>query len=286
MNLSDIKPFARYVRHFELTPESKYPEWVPADARLFFCVSGCGKIYTSEGMRVLKPGSMLYVNSGNVYRHMPGNVSYLAVNFDFTQDFNYMTTPVALINLDELNIKHPLKMTKIDDAPCFDKYCFFEDFYSLQKHLEALEKEFVQKFSFYREKTSAILINILASIARRAERHDSSNTRFDIEKIVEYINLHYAENIDNATLSKIFHFHPNYISAEFKRCTGKPLHKYVLEMRLLNAISLMELGNTNISQIASLTGFSDSNYFCRYFKQVMGTTPKKYIQSYAKTMNR
>ena len=41
----------------------------------------------------------------------------------------------------------------------------------------------------------------------------------------------------------------------------------------------MESGNSSISEIAALTGFSDTNYFTRYFKQIIGTTPGKYIQS-------
>jgi YesN/AraC family two-component response regulator len=53
----------------------------------------------------------------------------------------------------------------------------------------------------------------------------------------------------------------------------------VLETRIRSAISLMESGNSSISEIAALTGFSDTNYFTRYFKQIIGTTPGKYIQT-------
>ncbi|WP_423827224.1 helix-turn-helix domain-containing protein [Sharpea porci] len=38
---------------------------------------------------------------------------------------------------------------------------------------------------------------------------------------------------------------------------------------------MMESGFTNISEIAHSCGFSDSNYFSRYFKKKTGISPKQ-----------
>ena len=98
------------------------------------------------------------------------------------------------------------------------------------------------------------------------------------DEILEYIEMNYSKPIDNRFLGELFHFHPNYISAEFKRITGKSLHQFVLETRILNGVSLMESGYDNIKEISELTGFCDSNYFSRYFKKTMGISPINYIK--------
>ena len=100
----------------------------------------------------------------------------------------------------------------------------------------------------------------------------------NVENIIEYVQNHYCEELNNTELSKIFHFHSNYINSEFKKHTGKSLHGYMLELRILKSISLIESGFTDISEIAYSCGFGDSNYFSRYFKKKTGISPIKYAK--------
>ena len=84
-----------------------------------------------------------------------------------------------------------------------------------------------------------------------------------------YIQKNYSKSLTNAELAKIFHYHPNYLSAEFKRSMGMPLHRYLLETRIMKASSLIESGYKNLDEIANICGFKDINYFIRYFKTIL-----------------
>ena len=279
MDFGNIRPFVRFVRHLEFRQDTVFPPYYPLDARLFYVSSGEGRIDIGDSVLTMPAGSLLFINAGCTYRLLPCSAVYIAVNFDFTCEHSAQEKPVPPINLSTTAPIAPIEKHTFPDAPFFNSVCFIDEIPSLQGKLLQLEQEFTQKLPYYRQETSAILLSVLTALARRTELRFSEDNRFDINQIIKYIQQHSSEPLDNQTLAACFHFHPNYLSAQFKRSTGKPLHRFVLETRILNAVSLMESGNSSISKIAALTGFSDTNYFTRYFKQIIGTTPGKYIRS-------
>ena len=279
MDFGSIRPFARFVRQLEYLPDTVSPPCYPMDARLFFVSSGEGRIETNGKVLTMPTGSILYINAGCPYRLLSCSAVYIAVNFDFTWAHAELETPVPPLNLNTAAPKPPIEVHTFPELPCFDTVCFYPEFHHAKVKLLQLEREYSRQLPFFRQEMSAILLSILTDLARHTELRTSATNRFDAEQIIQYIHSHSGEPLDNRTLAAHFHFHPNYISAEFKRSIGKPLHRYVLETRIRKAVSLMESGNSSVTEIAALTGFSDTNYFTRYFKQIIGTTPGKYIQS-------
>jgi YesN/AraC family two-component response regulator len=279
MNFKDICPFARFVRHITVDENTVFPPYFPIDARLFYVTAGTGKIEINNNILKMPSGSALYINSGEVYRLLPCNASYIAANFDFSSKHSKHTIPIAPINFNDYKNETPIEHMTFHDAEYFNHYYLRTDLHSLKPKLLELEKECSSKLPFYNEQASHLLASILTEIARCAVRLPSKEKKLDINEVANYIQAHYAEKLDNKTLSKIFYFHPNYINAEFKRSIGKSLHRYLLEVRIINAITLMESGQRIISEIAAQTGFSDTNYFSRYFKKLTGTTPGRYIKS-------
>ncbi len=280
MKFCDIKPFARYVRLLEVDKNTHYPEFFPLDARLFYTVDGCGKIIVGGKEHSLPVGSILFINSGCRYQIMSENVVFLAVNFDFTQnnaDSDFIYPPVNTRFLEKGTT--PVEYVNFSDAPCFDSFCFFENFHSLQIELLRLEKEFSRRLPFYKQQSSYILSSVLTAMARKSETRNQKEDSFNIEKIIKYIHANLECELDNIKIGKVFHFHPNYISAEFKRYTGQTLHQYVLNARIFKATALMESGISDIAVIAKNCGFADTNYFSRYFKKNIGISPSTYIRS-------
>ena len=279
MKFIEMQPFARFVRQLKLDMETCFPTYVPLDARLFYVLSGEGQISIDNRVVSISAGNVLFVSAGYAYRLLPCNAEYLAVNFDFTSEHAELDVPVPPANQDNLRQYSIIEKANFEDALCFNEYSIFSNVFQLQRDLLRLEKEYVRKLPAYKTNCSHILASVLIELFRQAETRQSAS-RFDIKQIVRYVQKNYALQIDNGTVAEEFHFHPNYISSEFKRYTGKSLHQYVLETRILAALTLMEAGNQNIAEIAGRTGFSDVNYFIRYFKKIMGTTPAKYIRNF------
>ena len=279
MIFRDIRPFARFVRYLELNESAQYPLSCPLDARLFYVVEGEGCIELDGQALMLPVGSVLYINAGQPYRLCAARVVYLAVNFDFTDQHRTLDTPVPPVNVMRGDTPELVEHVTFEQLPQFNRFIQCFDCHALLPELKRLHKEYTRKLPFADQKASHLLASVLTSLARRTEQRGNKETRLDIEQVIAYIHAHLTEATDNRTIAKQFHFHPNYISAEFKRYTGQPLHQYVLETRVMAAVSLMESGNGNVADVAAKTGFGDPNYFSRIFKQVTGISPAKYIRT-------
>ncbi len=96
------------------------------------------------------------------------------------------------------------------------------------------------------------------------------------ERIIQYLNQHFAEEISLSGLAEEFFLAPTYLAKRFKENTGKTVIQYLEELRLKNARELLQSSDLSISEIALKTGYSDSNYFARSFRKVCKVTPREY----------
>ncbi|HCG25335.1 MAG TPA: hypothetical protein DE060_06075 [Lentisphaeria bacterium] len=69
---------------------------------------------------------------------------------------------------------------------------------------------------------------------------------------------------------------PNYLSAIFHRDYGRRLTEVLVEKRLDAAYDMLSSGKLNVAEAAFKTGFRDSSYFSRLFRQRFGISPKNF----------
>ena len=96
-----------------------------------------------------------------------------------------------------------------------------------------------------------------------------------INVVLDYIENHYAEPINNTELAQLIHVSDNHFYYLFKEIIGIAPHQYVNELRLKKAMKLLIKGQYNLLEIAEKTGFSDYNNFGRKFKEYYGYPPSK-----------
>lgn len=69
---------------------------------------------------------------------------------------------------------------------------------------------------------------------------------------------------------------PNYLSAIFKAETGVRLTEYITNIKMREAARLLRESQKHITEITSLVGYDNANYFSRLFKKQYGVTPSEY----------
>jgi AraC-like DNA-binding protein len=106
----------------------------------------------------------------------------------------------------------------------------------------------------------------------------SSSTISDF--VVEFILTRDVEDFETLNVSSIareFDINRSYLSQRFKNDKNYSLHEYILIIKLLRSVSVLESNNDiTIEELSRKMGFSSADYFRRVFKRRIGTTPGKY----------
>ncbi|MBP2058307.1 AraC-like DNA-binding protein [Lactobacillus colini] len=102
---------------------------------------------------------------------------------------------------------------------------------------------------------------------------NSLSRRFDYIKVaLDYIQTHYAEEINIATLSSLLNLSSSYFSHIFKSTTGETPVANIEKVRLAHAKQLILETNLEMWQIANKTGFASLKAMNRAFKKYYDTT--------------
>lgn len=96
------------------------------------------------------------------------------------------------------------------------------------------------------------------------------------EAIIEYLNEHYKEKLQQQELADRFHFSREYFARFFKTQTGMTFKEYIVRYRLEKARDELIRKDNNILEVALQNGFSSETQFINSFKNVFGLTPLKY----------
>lgn len=96
-------------------------------------------------------------------------------------------------------------------------------------------------------------------------------------QLIEYLKVHFSEDIKVEDLSKHFNFNGTYLARVFKKYTGDSPMKYLIDLRINDAIRLIrEREDLDIKLISEMVGYTDPRYFSRIFKARIGTSPSEY----------
>lgn len=97
-----------------------------------------------------------------------------------------------------------------------------------------------------------------------------------VDKAMNYIKEHYAEDLKAAEIAKLINISPNYFSLLIKQATGKHFNELLNEIRINHAKSLLKETNYKIFQIGEMVGYKNYKYFVQIFKKLTSVSPSKF----------
>ena len=133
----------------------------------------------------------------------------------------------------------------------------------------------VKKDDFYLMKA---IINFLISKYIANATFTEKNKKVDsfIKNMVDYIDNNYDKDISLESCANELGYTPTYLSALINKTFNRTLLSMVNEKRILKALSLLEESNMNITEIASLCGYTSLRSFNRNFKNYVGVSPTEF----------
>lgn len=141
-------------------------------------------------------------------------------------------------------------------------------------------------------RTATLLMEVLYDLATSADFHRLSSSHYShaevpvtsrrIQKVKDYIDTHYQEDIRMETLSDMVNMTPNALSRFFKQRTNRSITNYINEVRIGQATLLLADSTQTVVEISYKCGFNTISNFNRTFKAVKGVTPTEFRESYKK----
>jgi len=104
----------------------------------------------------------------------------------------------------------------------------------------------------------------------------SQTYRKEISRLIDYLKLHFAENITLSSAARYINMSESYLSTMFKKETGVSFVEYLTRLRIEKAAELLKTSDMPSYIIAEKVGYENINYFGRSFKKVMGVSPSQF----------
>ncbi|MCR4923732.1 MAG: AraC family transcriptional regulator [Lachnospiraceae bacterium] len=148
-----------------------------------------------------------------------------------------------------------------------------------------IEKEYFGKAPLSGANIYSMLIEMFVNVGRK---YGNTASSFDVShdkqieytekflSICDYINLHFAEDLNLDDISSMCGFSKFHFTRLFKQFTGKTFYYYVNTKRIENAGKLLVNPRASITEVAINSGYSSLPAFVRMFKQIKGVTPSEF----------
>jgi AraC-like DNA-binding protein len=102
------------------------------------------------------------------------------------------------------------------------------------------------------------------------------NEDLAVRRTKQFLDEHYAERVSLHQLASLTRLSAYHLNRSFCRKIGMPPHEYQVQVRIMQAKSLLRHGRS-IAETASRVGFADQSHFTRHFKRSVGVTPGKFL---------
>ncbi|WP_338554652.1 response regulator [Paenibacillus sp. KS-LC4] len=97
-----------------------------------------------------------------------------------------------------------------------------------------------------------------------------------VQKINDYIQEHFRENLTIKQLGEVFYLNPVYLGQLLMKKNGLGFNESLHDLRIAEAVSLLEQNKLKNCDIAERVGYSNYSHFLKEFEKRWGTSPSKY----------
>ncbi len=250
--------------------------------------------YVEEGRAnyCLNDGDQSIIEAGNYYfighlathSYMATSKSFKMINVMFNPSFfdDSLTGAKTLFEiLGSKKINFDVNMFSVNPAT----FTFKDRDGSIKKLLDDIMEEYTNKKPGYLEiircKLSEIIIKSLRPIYVRVP-HTAASTSDPFTKVIQYVNMHYGNNLTLSELCEISNYSVPHMSKKFKESFGISFSKYHMELRINASRRYLTNTGKTIDEIMDIVGYRDKKSFYNAFKKVSGTTPDAYRRKYRK----
>lgn len=221
-----------------------------------YILSGSADYYFSDKTYTVKKGNIIFLNKNSIYKlrvTSKEDWEHIVISFKITNPNDIKNLPFETVN----TITHNQRFVEL-----------FKEIYNVWSNCSTGYK--IQAKAL----TTQIIYELICENLKQTFGSCSEYNTF--EKVIKYIEQNYNKKITVEELAKITGYSASHFTRVFLKIYGISPITYLNHLRITHAKNLLKANQHSIEQIAIKCGFSNVYYFSRYFKQITGTTPKKF----------
>jgi len=154
-----------------------------------------------------------------------------------------------------------------------------KEIYRVWPWLEKIEYINLEEELSYMESEEEIKTKFMEYICRISEtirKYELHQTDSLVKMTCEYVLRHVEEEISLKDAAQELHASKDYIGKVFKQKTGENFNQYVTKIKMEHAKYLIKSGSYKNYEVSEKLGYSNTDYFCRLFKNYTGYTPLEF----------
>ena len=156
-------------------------------------------------------------------------------------------------------------------------HVYYDESGKVRRLILDMKDEYNQIQFGYERQLKLHLNSLLLLLVRQLTPEDYFSPHSDIMfEITEYMFQHYVENITLNSISKLFHFSPQYLCRKFKAETGFSFIDYLQKIRIAQSCSLLENSDMSITEISVSVGYQNLKHFETVFRKHTMQSPRQY----------
>jgi AraC family transcriptional regulator len=142
-----------------------------------------------------------------------------------------------------------------------------------------LQRELRRSDASSRLALETLVFELLAAIGGRTERdHDARVRAGWVEMVRDLIHAHLDRPLRVTDLAEAAGVHRVHLGRVFRAQFGESIGDYHRRLRIEWAARELAREGVRVSDVALRAGFADQSHFTRFFRQMMGVTPRAYRQ--------
>lgn len=232
----------------------------------------------------------LFDHSG--FDYLPGESVIVppkvTMNIDFPEANHYNPTQCIALAIDnfhiqqtlhDLNERYPKSLSGQSWQLNYDQFHFYnneEIAQLINKLIHVCSSQMRDKDVLADLALKELVVRVIQTQHLHANDHGSFNNSNPLSYIIGYINSNINQKIQIAELSDKACMSKATFYRIFKREFGMSPLDYILREKINRAKHLLLNTNQKVISISYELGFTDVNYFIRYFKKSEGITPAQY----------
>ena len=176
-------------------------------------------------------------------------------------------------------VRHVAEGAGVDPDRPVAPNCHFRDaqIEHITRALEAERRAGHPGGSLYTDSLGTALAVRLLDSEPRPTAFDRGLSPGRLRRVTEYIEEHLDQDLTLAHLADVAGVSASHLKTLFRRSTGLPVHRYVVERRVERATTLLLDGDVPASQVALIAGFSHQSHMALWMRRVLGVTPSELV---------